>query len=90
MQRWLSNAQLDRFVLKAVKATAHTACHLITAMTQYLLYEEGVIMHGQKFPTEEEVYVSLLRLMQKRDVDRYVDLPTGGIRYRARVYSGLG
>ncbi len=88
MEHWLGNATIDRLVLRAVKQASNAGCRPITAIVQNLAHTEKLIALGQKIPSEDDVYVSLLRLVQRGRVERYVDIRTGGIRYCARVYYG--
>ena len=83
---WLGNARLDRFVLRAVKQIPSAGCTPVTAMTQHMLFVSGTVSHPQTYPTEEDVYLSLMRLMRDGLIERYCDFRTGGIRYRACIY----
>lgn len=88
MQHWLGNAKLDRFVFRALKQMPHAGCRPITALTQHLLHREGLLKRGQVPPSVDDVYVSLLRLVVRRRVEKCIDFKTGGIRYSVRVYPG--
>lgn len=86
MRHWLvSNAQLDRFVWRAVKQMPDAGCKSVTAMAQHLMYLEGIAI-SYALPDEDWVYVSLLRLMKRGSVERYVHESTGGIKYRLSAY----
>lgn len=88
MEYWLGNAHIDRLVFRALKQSPCVGCYPITALVQHLASKDGWVGSGQKLPDEDCVYVSLLRLVQRGKVEKYVDLYTGGIRYRAREYAG--
>ncbi len=88
MEHWLENAQIDRLVFRALKQVPCVGCRPITALVQHLAVEGGLVKSGQQLPNEDCVYVSLLRLVHRGKVEKYVDLYTGGIRYRAREYTG--
>jgi len=86
MERWLSNAKLDRFVRRAVTRTPDTGIKPIAAMVQHLLSAEGTVRPCQMLPDEDWVYASLSRLIKKGIIEKYVHESTGGIRYRVSAY----
>lgn len=88
MGHWLGSTTIDRLVSSAVKQAPNAGCLPITAVVQNLAKTQGLVTFGQRMPTEDDVYVSLLRLIQRGKVEKYMDMQTGGIRYRPRVYSG--
>ena len=88
MEHWLGNAKIDQLVFRAVKQVPGVGCRPITALVQHLADREGLVVSGQKLPDEDYIYISLLRLIQRGKAEKYVNLATGGIRYRAREYTG--
>ncbi len=88
MEHWLGNAKIDQLVFRAVKRIPCAGCRPVTALVQHLASEGGLAGSGQCLLDEDSVYISLLRLVQRGKVEKYVDLSTGGIRYRAREYTG--
>ena len=81
---WLGEEVLDRCVREAVTAVPRSGCRPITAMTVHLLWKAGLVRSCQYMPSEDDVYLSLLRLSGGGRVARYADRGTGGIRYVPR------